>query len=272
MVHRFADDASTADRLGIRVTGLDMILHQDYLQKTVRPFIYQRRMIEPTAAAGVFTPEDILDIYDAENRRHTLVLFDIDGESLQSPLIDIPFLVAANALIFVADPEAMPGLGLAAERRAGVDASFGTVTARILAARDTRADEFTHIPVALVVAKADRLSYLGNSIPNKWMIDEAVPAEEFDTSKTAEENEEVWAYLSVMEATEWLAPVRRFAPASLHFASAAGTSLAPAVEGSDQRYFNEAGFRQVRVLKPLLALLRAHGVAMRAANRAQGGS
>ena len=269
MVHRFVN-AQTADRLGISVTGLYQIMHQEYLQQTVRRFVDDRRVIPMTAAAEVFRPVDILEIHDANNRRHTVVLFDIDGESLQTPRTDIPFLVVANALIFVADPQVINGLNLT-DRGQGDDPAFGTVTDRIRAARDTRGSEFTHIPIALVVAKADLLTFRGNSLVDKWMTDRSPVAEEFDLTTLRSESEDVWAYLHAFGGGEWLAPVRRFAPATLHFASAAGTDLSPAAGDTQERYFNRTGFRQVRVLKPLLALLRAHGVAMRVDTHRPGG-
>jgi hypothetical protein len=268
MVYRLLS-TQTADRLGIRVTALYQILHQEYL-RDVRRFVNERRMIPVTQPTEIFRPADILEIHDANGRRHTLVVFDVDGESLQIPARDLPFLVVANALIFVADPEAIRGLALT-DRGQREDPAFGTVTDRILAARDTRAAEFTHVPTALVVAKADLLTFRGSVLANRWMAERTAAAEEFDLATVGAESEDVWTYLSALGGEDWLAPVRRFAPATLHFASATGTGLLPATEGTQDRYFSEAGFRQIRVLKPLLTLLGAHGVAFSAGTRGWAG-
>lgn len=119
-----------------------------------------------------------------------------------------------------------------------------------------------------MVAKADKLTYRGDAIANKWMKTSTAPEEETDLTTVPAESEDVWAYLSAYEAADRLDPVRRFAPASLHFASAAGTGTDPF---SGHTRFYEAGFRPTRVLKPLLALLQAHGVAMQGTGPARGG-
>ena len=260
MVHRLIS-AQTTDQLGIRVTPVDQIRHQTYIQRTVQPFVRDRLAIPATQVSDIFEPVDILEIHDARGRRHTLVLFDVDGESLQTPQVDVRFLVVANALIFVADPETIKPLSISGRGGTTGDLAFDTVTDRILAARDTRASRFTHIPTAVVVAKADLLRYRGSMLANKWMTTRTSAAEEFDGGTVREESEDVWCYLSRFGGEAWLAPARRFAPVTLHFASAAGTGV-----NSEQRdgrpVFNEAGFRHIRVLKPLLALLHAHGVAL----------
>jgi hypothetical protein len=254
-------DTTVQDRLGIRVDPLDPVLHRDFFARFVRPFMNDRTVLDLTQAVAYPLPVDMFEISDRTGNRFTLVLFDVDGEALQTPEVALNFLVVANALMFVVDPDQIKGLALSGAGTLNGDRSFEVVVDRVQRSRRTRGQQYTHLPTALVVAKADKLTGRGHALADKWMRTATPPAEELQAGRLAEECEDVWAYLSVFQATRWLNPARQLAPATLHFASAAGTDPLPAPDGG-RPVFPESGFQQIRVLRPLLALLGAHGVAM----------
>ncbi|NUP52208.1 MAG: hypothetical protein HOW97_33525 [Catenulispora sp.] len=254
-------DPQIQDQLGIVVNAVDPLLHAEFHNRFVKPFIVDRQELSRTPIATYVLAVDMFEITDTDGSRFTLVLFDVDGESLAGPEYTLNFLVVANALMFVVDPDQIRGLTLNGSGTRGGDRSFEVVVQRVQRSRRTPGKQYTHLPTAVVVAKADKLTGRGHGLADRWMRGATPPAEELDPRLLAEESEDVWAYLSVFGAQRWLDPARRLAPATLHFASAAGTE--PHSPAGGESVFPESGFRQIRVLRPLLALLAAHGVAIR---------
>lgn len=254
-------DPQIQDRLGIVVNAVDPLLHAEFHVQFVDKFINKREELVRTPIATYVLAADMFEITDAAGAQFTLVLFDVDGESLQGPEHTLNFLVVANALMFVVDPDKIRGLAMDGTGIRSGDQSFEVVVQRVQRSRRTPGKQYTHLPTAVVVAKADKLTGRGHALADKWMRGATPPAEELDARRLAEESEDVWAYLSVFRAQRWLDPARRLAPATLHFASAAGTE--PVSPPGGGAVFPESGFRQIRVLRPLLALLAAHGVAIR---------
>ncbi|GAA2372929.1 hypothetical protein [Nonomuraea africana] len=247
MISRLCANDAALRRLGLTVDPLDLRTHQQYMSRTVEPFIKGRRRLDPTQPLPVaFT--DALRVTNAAGDSFAVSFFDVAGEQLERSDPEVRFFGSVNALLFVIDPDSIPGLTQPAATAIG-DSTFEEALKR-LGGRPSPGKEFLHLPAALVVAKADLLRY-SFDLAGEWM-SRSGGAEETDLSTVERESEDVYALLVERGAEPWLRPAERCYRSTLHFASATNVSPTESAYGE--------GFAQRRVLKPLLALFAMTGV------------
>lgn len=238
---------SRLGRLPLQVDPLDFRIHAQYEQTTIGPFL-QGRQVLPVTRTGAVEFTDAVRMHNpGTGKSHAIAFFDVAGEQLQNYRQNT-FLSAVNALLFVVD-----AAELAARRRDRTgpsDAVFNLVLDRLGRVHGYTSAGFLPLPVAVVVAKADLLRFIGEPDLDRWL---SQPEEdEFDLSTVEDESEDVFRLLH-RRGPSYLAPATRCLRSTLHFASAAG--VAP--EGDR---FPELGFGPRRTLKPLLALLDSRGI------------
>lgn len=247
MISRLCANDAALRRLGLTVEPLDLRTHQQYMSRTVEPFIRGRRRLDPTQPLPVvFT--DALKVTNRDGDAFAVSFFDVAGEQLERSDPEVRFFGSVNALLFVIDPDSIPGLTQPAATAIG-DSTFEEALKR-LGGRPAPGRQFLHLPAALVVAKADLLRYSFDLV-GEWM-SRSGPAEETDLSTAEQESEDVYAFLVERRAEPWLRPAEKCYRSTLHFASATNVSATESTYGD--------GFGQRRVLKPLLALFAMAGV------------
>lgn len=247
MIGRLCSNDAALRRLGLTVEPLDLRTHQQYMNQTVEPFLRGRRRLDPTQPLPVvFT--DALKVTNRSGDSFAVSFFDVAGEQLERSDPKIKFFGSVNALIFVVDPDSIPGLTGIGATAIG-DSTFDEALKRLGGQpRPTR--EFLRIPAAVVVSKADLLRYSFDLV-GEWM-SRSGPAEETDLSTVEQESEDVYAFLVERRAEPWLKPAEACHRSTLHFASATNVMASESTYGD--------GFGQRRVLKPLLALFAMTGV------------
>jgi hypothetical protein len=245
-------------QVALQVSPLDLHLHRSYMDRTVTPFLDQRKVLDHTSIAA----KDITDGFLVTNldtgKRFAITFFDVSGELLARPGADEKvFLGAVNALMFVVDPQSVRGLAAkdagpeaAPVGRFAGDPAFDVTLKLLRVARSEQSTEFLGIPAAVIVAKSDLLRR-GNRFVNRWMRADTV--DDLDLSTVEEESGDVFTFLYTNGAERWLEPALQCTRSTLHFVSAAGTA-------PRDGQFPEASFQPRRVIKPLLALLAMKGV------------
>ncbi|MFB7613647.1 hypothetical protein [Kitasatospora sp. NPDC056181] len=253
-------DATVMARMNLQVQGLDLRMHAAYLGGQVSRFIDRReelpatRIDAPVEFAVGLMVDDLVS-----GRSHTVVIFDVSGERLQSPDRDLAFINQLSALLCVVDPTAV--LGLTGPRQGGVggDHAFDATMDRLKNARCRPGSPLVPIPAATVVTKADLLTRRGYSEITRWLPHGL--HEDLDLGTVEEESRAVYAFLASRNGKRWLGPAHECWDSTLHLASATGTSAVVTEEGARTvGRFPEASFRQRRVLRPLLTLFALTGV------------
>ncbi|MEO3861549.1 hypothetical protein [Acrocarpospora sp. B8E8] len=225
---------------------LDPTLGQIFRTNYVRPLIEERQRLPYTGPTDdVFFMHAWRGYNHQTGRPFVLAFFDFSGEVLHR---DNPPLTlnAASALIFLADPELIPGFG---KRRSGSplgDPTFSNICARLKISHEN--ERFIPLPIATVISKSDLLQYQMPEVA-RWLLRD----DDTDLSTVEQESEDVYAFLAIKGGSPWLMPTHEFVSSTLHFVSATGTS---AKDG----YFPERQFGPRRVLRPLLSLLARTGV------------
>lgn len=249
MISRLCSNDTALAGLGLQVGPLDLRVHQRYVTECVTPLISRKQELSGTPAAAPVEFCDALKVTNAAGRSFALTFFDLAGERLARPNNDeVRFYAAANALMFVVDPDTLP-------KRAGdgtpADASFEVALRRLEARpRPPHAGDLRPVAAAVVVAKADLVRF-EDRLVNDWLA-RSSGEEEVALGTVEQESEDVYTYLAQRGATAWLRPAQACYRSTLHFASATN---GPATD----RVFRGA-FRQCRVLKPLLAVFAMTGV------------
>src|SRR6266567_3377770 len=233
MISRLCSNDPVLDRLGLRVSPLDLAVHQ----RSVTEFC------------------DALKVTNAENRSFAVTFFDLAGERLARPNNEeVRFYASAKALVFVVDPESLPKR---AEPRTAGDASFEVALRRLGSRpRPSATEAFHPVAAAVVVAKADLIRFEDRLVSDWLALGSA--EEEVELRTVERESEDVYAYLTQRGAAQWLRPAQECYRSTLHFASATNSQAAERNQAT-QRIFPGA-FRQCRVLKPLLAVFAMTGI------------
>ncbi|MGC0333441.1 hypothetical protein RKD23_006431 [Streptomyces sp. SAI-170] len=243
-------------RYGLRVEALDPLHYHRYLTETVTPFIDGRQELRATVDrpdARYSTGMVVTD--ERTGRSHSVIFFDVAGGRLERTGRDMDFLNRLNALLCVVDPTRVPGL-TGQRGFAGRDPAFEHVRQRLRQQLADPAVPFLPVPCALVVTKCDLLRFRGYREIDGWLHEK--PDAEGDLSTIERESEDVHAFLQARGGGDWLQLPGECRWSTLHLASATGTT--PREQPSGPRLFDEAMFRQQRVLRPLLALFAMRGV------------
>ncbi len=255
MISRLCSNDPVLDRLGLRVSPLDLAVHQRYVTEYITPLILHRTELAGTPATAVIEFCDALKVTNAENRSFAVTFFDLAGERLARPNNEeVRFYASAKALVFVVDPESLPKR---AEPRTAGDASFEVALRRLGSRpRPSATEAFHPVAAAVVVAKADLIRFEDRLVSDWLALGSA--EEEVELRTVERESEDVYAYLTQRGAAQWLRPAQECYRSTLHFASATNSQAAERNQAT-QRIFPGA-FRQCRVLKPLLAVFAMTGI------------
>jgi len=230
---------------GVSVAPLDLRRHNQFRKSNIEPF--ERGAILFGTEHGVIEYADTL-LLSSPAGRYPVTFFDIAGGDLQN-INDRGksgrFLIGAGALIFVH--------ALEDESDATVRSSEYRVFSLALERAKTNSD-FTQLPAAIVVTKADRLRYVPPA--DRWLrrsnTDDALNAELIRA-----ESRDVFAYLHHKQDLTPLSLFHTFTRCTLHFVSASGGD-ASGDSPETERF--ERGIRPMRVLQPLIAILAMAGI------------
>ncbi|MGW4942348.1 hypothetical protein ACWEOZ_12270 [Actinoplanes sp. NPDC004185] len=242
------------DILGLEVRPLDQGLHQRFQADFVDPLLTGRRQLDATPIGRPNALTYAAEIHSRHSgRSHALAFFDVSGEQFLSGQGN-DFIQAVTSLIFVVDATNVPPL-VTGRREVPPDGTFEVVLQRLELQYRTdagRGGGFVPLPAALVVSKADHLTFDPDQPIRRWF---AGPDDDLDLTTVDQESEDVYAFLATRGAGAWLSPVQRLLDVSLHYASA--TNCDPV-----DNVFPARRFRQRRVFKPLLTLLHKQNIAL----------
>jgi hypothetical protein len=229
-------------RKGYQVSNdpLDHARHRMFVDSHVNPLLREDKVL-----AG--TREDVLEFADAFLMKHEsgqvrpVAFFDIAGGDLGSlrKKKATDFLYMADGLFFVVDPERLEG------RRAD-DNTFSNVL-NILRERPQRRS----VSAAIVLTKADTRRF--EEPIDRWLRYEP-ELEPLNATQFLRESADVYGYLESKNALALATPYDKCAKATLHVASATGSS------GAEQNTVYSRGVRPRRVMRPLAAMLAMTGV------------
>ncbi|GIH10879.1 hypothetical protein Rhe02_89460 [Rhizocola hellebori] len=248
-------NAPWLDSIGVQMRPLDAALHQRFAATHLEPFLKRRAVLDATPlhqSSVEFTYATTLHHRDGRPPV-AIAFFDVSGDRLRDPGPHNAFLSAVNALIFVVDSTTIRSAGEQGRAETG-DSTFELVIDQLnrkYQYLDQQfPDPFIPIPAAIVVGKADRLTYDRDEPTKRWF---GVGDDDLELSTISEESADVYAFLASRGGGAYLKPALRLAPVTLHYASATNCQSADG-------FFPSRSFRQRRVLKPLLSLLVMKGV------------
>lgn len=228
---------------GLEVSRLDLRRHADFERRQIARLV-AGRAIDGTSR-GVTDYADMLvvrRIRDGFSR--TLTFFDVAGEDLRATdhrsQLTSRFLLGQPALIFVHAVGAGPEVQRDNEETA---LALGRLAALPACRR---------LPATIVLTMADRLRF--TPPVDRWI---AEPPDRVDAAARRAESRDLYAYLYAERAEGALAPFTFFDRCTLHAVSATGNDAV--VIDSGERAFVH-GYRPMRVLEPLVALLCMAGV------------
>jgi hypothetical protein len=254
MIGEIADGGLAA--LGLGHNPIDDEIHRGYMQEKVYSLFERHLLVERTRRADRDEEVELTDAFlvSGDYGTRALAFFDVSGEDLQDASPAMQFVLAADALVFVVDPEkAVRARRRDAESGAslGGDQAFSTVLSR-LAAQPAAAE----IPVAVAITKCDEYQF---ELPvMRWMRRRGLAAyqraDDPDRDLIWRETRDAYAFLYQHRAHQWLEPLQRFDQVTMHFVSATGSSL-------DERTGTyRRGVVPRRVLDPLAAVLAMNGL------------
>ncbi|MFJ3673134.1 hypothetical protein ACIPSE_42415 [Streptomyces sp. NPDC090106] len=253
-----ARKSTVMGRYGLRVEALDPQRYHRYLSEVVTPFIDGRQELPATADRPELRYSTGLIVTDEHSgRSHSVVFFDVAGGRLERTGRESDFLNRLGALLCVVDPTRVPGL-TARGGTLGRDPAFEHVRQRLRLQQGDPSVPFLPLPCALVVTKSDLLRFRGYREIDGWLHEK--PDAEGDLATVERESEDVYAFLGARGGGDWLQLAGECQGSTLHLASATGTGPRDPGDQAAARRFDEALFRQHRVLRPLLALLAMKGV------------
>jgi len=231
---------------GLTAVPLDQIRHRRFYDDYIRP-LYHGTELAYTAPTELpqFVDALIIGRQDEDGGARPVAFFDVSGDLLGKVGQGERFLAAADALIFVVDPEQSLRLpGFKTERSELGDLAFANVLDQLY-----RGESLLDIPAAIVVAKSDRLRFMPPV--DRWLYLENTQGR-LDAELIRMESRDVYAFLYRHDARGWLLPTARCRRCTLHFASATGG------RATGRRF--PRGVRPRRVLEPLVAVLAMTGV------------
>jgi hypothetical protein len=255
MIQRLGMDTALVNRCGLRVSGLDRRLHQEFMGTRVRRMFNDYAVLDATpSGAPINLAEALLVDNIRTGRSYAVSFFDVSGERLQQADADRDFLGGLDGLVFVVDPTTIRGLTRLTGPTGGVvgDEAFRLSIEQLSLVRNPNRYPFIPIPAVVVVNKADRLRFQHLGVDH-WLERANEDGEEVNLRTVRAESADVYAMLATHGGKAWLDPVERFVDTTLHYASATGVDP---VEGS----FPRDRFRPRRPLKPLLTLFAMMGI------------
>ncbi|GAA4419438.1 hypothetical protein GCM10023148_18630 [Actinokineospora soli] len=231
---------------GVTVTALDFRRHENFRKQFVETF--ERGGELAGTDVGVIEAADILLLRGPGGER-PVAFFDVAGEDLESTNARnraTRFLVGATAVIFVHASEDAIDTGRSVA--ASENQSFQLAVARL---RDRG------LPAAIAVAKSDRLRFVPPA--DRWL--NRGDEQALDADRIRAESRDVYAYLHHTGAGASLHPYEAFPRCTLHFVSASGGDAVryETPDGQVRGRFPH-GFRPIRVLEPLVAILAMTGM------------
>ncbi|WP_239404692.1 hypothetical protein [Frankia sp. Cj3] len=259
--------------LGLQVDPVDGNVHKKYLEKIVRPLFNSGEALQSDIAA--FSPggaefKDAFLISNLDSRvTRAVTFFDISGELLSERRPETQFMLAADALIFVVDPDVAIGDANAEAARWNRplqrDDAFAMVLHRFRDQESAREK-----PVAIAITKCDRWRF--EQPVSSWLRRDGLSpyrsARQPDLAAIWAESADAFAFLHQNHAQAWLRPYSLFSKATLHFVSATGSEAveqlsprrrdATVPDVGSRKY--PRGVRPKRVLDPLAAILAMSGM------------
>ncbi|MGD0066594.1 MAG: hypothetical protein ABSB76_24505 [Streptosporangiaceae bacterium] len=229
-------------RKGYQVSSdpLDHARHQMFVDSHVTP-LREDKVLPGTGEADVLEFADAFLMKGESGQVRPVAFFDIAGGDLagRQKKKATDFLFMADGLFFVVDPERLGS-------RWVDDNTFSNVL-NILRQRP-RPDP---VSAAIVLTKADTLRF--EEPIDRWLRFEP-ELEPLNATQFLRESADVYGYLESRDALALAAPYDKCAKATLHVASATGSS------GAEANTVYSRGVRPRRVMRPLAAMLAMTGV------------
>ena len=220
---------------------LDHARHQAFLDSHVNPLLREDKVLPGTGQADVLEFADAFLMNDESGQRRPVAFFDIAGGDLASlqKKKATDFLYMADGLFFLVDPERLTDRWIE-------DNTFSNVLNII---RERPRPE--PVSAAIVLTKADTLRF--EEPIGRWLRYEP-ELEPLNATQFLRESADVYGYLESRNALGLAAPYDKCAKATLHVASATGSS------GAEENTVYSRGVRPRRVMRPLAAMLAMTGV------------
>ncbi|TDD93937.1 GTPase domain-containing protein [Actinomadura rubrisoli] len=227
---------------GLACWPLEVLLHQEYLRDNVGPLIGGACVLPPTPPGRVMFADGFM-VAQEHGPPRPVALFDVAGDDLTRVADATAFLDVVDGLIFVVDPLRLDGPA----RR---DSTFGAVLDLLRAS-----GRLPEVSAAVVVNKADLLRF--EDPVALWLRRDTAT---LDPEESLRESADVYAYLHSRGAHAWTRPYGECTRATLHVASATGSSATQETDAGDAGDARFAqGVHPRRVLRPLVSLLAMNG-------------
>jgi hypothetical protein len=220
---------------------LDHARHQMFLDNHVFPLLQEDKVLPGTGEADVLEFADAFLMNDESGQLRPVTFFDIAGGDLASlrKKKATDFLYMADGLFFAVDPVRL-------EDNWVEDNTFSNVL-NIIRGRPRPEP----VSAAIVLTKADTLRF--EEPIDRWLRYEP-ELEPLNATQCLRESADVYGYLESRNALALAAPYDKCAKATLHVASATGSSSA------QKNTVYSRGVRPRRVMRPLAAMLAMTGV------------
>ena len=220
---------------------LDHARHQMFLDNHVFPLLQEDKVLPGTGEADVLEFADAFLMNDESGQLRPVTFFDIAGGDLASlrKKKATDFLYMADGLFFAVDPVRL-------EDNWVEDNTFSNVL-NIIRGRPRPEP----VSAAIVLTKADTLRF--EEPIDRWLRYEP-ELEPLNATQFLRESADVYGYLESRNALALAAPYDKCAKATLHVASATGSSSA------QKNTVYSRGVRPRRVMRPLAAMLAMTGV------------
>jgi hypothetical protein len=228
------------EKYGISSRPIDHAKHQQFLEKSVNPLFRHSKVLDGTQ-------EGIVEFADAFIMRHDggperpVALFDVAGEDLARVKETKRFLLIADGLFFVIDPDNLVA------GRVG-DETFSNVLDVVQQVGDRPGP----LNAAIILNKADKVRF--DDPVARWLRSPEPDDGELDAVEFLRESADVYGYLHTRRAAALTRPYQVCDKGTLHVASPTGG----VGEGEGGVY--PRGVAPRGVLRPLLAMLAMTGV------------
>jgi hypothetical protein len=226
----------------IDVEPLDPIMHQRFLESSVKPLITRNEVLPGTPDDATTQIADAFIVRHGNGPKRVVALFDVSGGVLAQtdPTAKTrEFLWIADGLFFVIDPDHIRASKIG-------DDTFSNVLNIV---RDRVKPE--PVSAAIVLSKADKARF--EEPVARWLRSRNGT---MDPAEFLRESADVYSYLEQRDADVLIEPYRVCQKATFHVASSTGG----AKDGEDKSSKYPRGVTPLRVLRPLVAMLAMTGV------------
>lgn len=221
------------------VYALDPAMHDQFLEKSVKPLITRNEVLPGTPDDATTEIADAFVVRRSDGTERVVALFDVSGGALAATRETREFLWIADGLFFVVDPDHIESSKVG-------DVTFSNVLSIV---RNRAKPE--PVSAAIILNKADKARF--QEPVARWL---RSGDGTMDPTEFLRESADVYGYLEEHGAAVLTEPYRVCKKATLHVASPTGGAR----EDEEKNSKYPRGVTPMRVLRPLVAMLAMTGV------------